>query len=174
MLVLCLYHIKGWLYVICVHGGPQPRDQLHMKDANMEKVFLLHMWWHYESTIIKSCKPLRGGACIAYCANSFIKVAPATPGRIDSQSQPQCVLRSKIGNLEWKSRSSKVYWNSGIVKWVLTTKRDGELWRETKEWWYNGLWKRQVYWGSCGKKQVKTAGNTCELMGALCNWSFPG
>ena len=39
---------------------------------------------------------LGGGACIAYDANSFIKVAPATADRVDSQSWPKCVQRSKI------------------------------------------------------------------------------
>ncbi len=41
---------------------------------------------------------LRGGACITYAANSFIKIAPATADRgdTDSQSRPKCVQRSNI------------------------------------------------------------------------------
>ena len=43
---------------------------------------------------------LRGGACIAYVANSFKKVTPATVDRVDSQSQPKCMQRSKICDVE--------------------------------------------------------------------------
>ena len=58
---------------------------------------------------------MRGGACIAYGAYSFIKVGPTTADRIDSQSRPKCMQRSKICDVGVKVALVKGLLNSCIA-----------------------------------------------------------